>query len=131
MPFNPVLMLHKENCKVEGEVITRFKIARLYFFYKKTQREIAANVQCHYNTINNIVRKCKKFASKEAMHCLRTKKKIHSEELDLFDFLKSDSRRPKSNKRCAVFTGSRSVQDPLDYDQKLVRNSFIRFLASL
>ena len=57
-------MPYKQNCKVEGEVITKLKIAKLYFSGQRTQKEIAENIQCHYNTINNIIKKCKLLGSK-------------------------------------------------------------------
>ena len=100
MPLNSILMSYKENCKVEGELITRFKIARLYFLDRKTQKEIADNIHCHYNTIGNIIKKCKLYASDEALQYLKINEKISFEKLNLFNFLRSDSRRPKSNSRC-------------------------------
>ena len=93
-------MPYKQNCKVEGEVITKFKIARLYFFNKRSQREIAENIQCHYNTIGNIIKKCKLLRSAEVFYYLQSSEKLSGAKLELFNFLKSDSRRPKSNKRC-------------------------------
>ncbi|PIY78824.1 MAG: hypothetical protein COY82_00425 [Parcubacteria group bacterium CG_4_10_14_0_8_um_filter_35_7] len=95
-------MSYKENCKVEGEVITKLKIARDYFCHKKKQKNIAKNIHCHYNTIGNIIRKCKIYASDEASYYLKNNTKIPTNKLNLFDFLKSNPRRPKSNKRCLV-----------------------------
>ena len=94
-------MPYKQNCKVEGEIITKFKIAKLYFCEKKNQREIAENIQCHYNTINNIIRKCKSESSKfpEVIYHLQGNKKLAQSQLELFNFLKSGSRKPKSNKK--------------------------------
>ena len=100
MPFNSIIMPYKENCKVEGEVITRFKIAKLFFAEKRSQREIAEHIQCHHNTINNIIKKCKAFGSEEVFCYLRGQEKLSEAKLELLDFLKSCSRRPKSNKRC-------------------------------
>ena len=117
MPFNSILMPYKQNCKVEGEIITRFKIARLYFSEKKTQREIAANIQCHYNTINNIIKECKLFASEEALFYLQqSSEKLSENKLELFNFLKSDSRKPKSNKRSLIGPEERLI---LEKHQKL------------
>lgn len=99
MPFNSILMPYKQNCKVEGEVITKLKIAKLYFSRQRTQKEIAENIQCHYNTINNIIKRCKLFSSEEVFHCLRGSEKLSESQLGLFNFLESASRRPKSNKR--------------------------------
>lgn len=104
MPFNSILMPYKENCKVEGEIITRLKVARLYFFEKATQKEIAWNIQCHHNTVYNIIRKCKLHNSDEALCYLKSHEKIPADKLSLFEFLKSGSRRPKSN--CRSLAGS-------------------------
>ena len=102
MPFNSILMPYKENCKVEGEIITRLKIARLYFANHKTQKDIAQNIDCHHNTINNVVRLCKQNVSQEVWYYLVTNDKIPSDKLNLFEFLRSDSRKPKSNKRSLI-----------------------------
>lgn len=99
MPFNSILMPYKGNCKVEGEIITKLKVARLYFSCRRTQREIAKNIRCHYNTVNNIIGKCKRCASDEALRLLRTNEKITAEKLSLFEFLRSEKRKPKSNRR--------------------------------
>ncbi len=55
MPLDSIVMHYKQNCKIEGEVITKLKVARLYFSGRKTQKEIAENIGCHYNTVNNII----------------------------------------------------------------------------
>ena len=93
-------MPYKQNCKVEREVITKFKVAKLYFTEKKKQKEIAKHIQCHYNTVNNIIKKCKQFWSKEVSEYLLGQNKLTQSHLELFNFLKSASRKPKSNKRC-------------------------------
>jgi len=36
-----ILMPYKENCKIEGEILTRIKIARMYFSASLKQKEIA------------------------------------------------------------------------------------------
>ena len=100
MPFNSIIMPYKQNCKVEGEIITRFKVAKLYFAENKTQKEIAKHIQCHYNTVNNIIGKCRISGSEEAFHYLRGEARLSQAKLELFDFLKSYYRQPKSNKRC-------------------------------
>ncbi len=99
MPFNSIIMPYKQNCKVEGEVITKFKIAKLYFGNKKSQREISNNISCHYNTVGSIIKKCKQFWSKEVSEYLSGHNKLSESQLELFNFLKSGSRRPLSNKR--------------------------------
>ena len=100
MPFNSILMPYKQNCKIEGEIMTRLKIAKLYFLERKTQKEIANNIDCHYNTIGNIIKKCKLYATDEVFYYLKTNEKIPAEKLSIFEFLKLDSRRPKSHSRC-------------------------------
>jgi len=95
-------MPYKENCKVEGEIITRLKIARLYFSCRKKQKEIAKNIRCHPNTIGHIIKKCKIYANQEAFYYLKTNEKLSSKKLSLFNFLKSESRRPHSNQRCLI-----------------------------
>ncbi len=102
MPFNSILMPYKQNCKVEGEIITRLKIAKLYFGEKKNQREIAKSIQCHHNTVNNLIKRCKLFGSEEVFYYLRGSERLSEAKLELFNFLKSGSRRPKSNKRCLI-----------------------------
>lgn len=99
MPFNSIIMPYKQNCKVEGEMITRFKIAKLYFQDKKEQRAIAEHIQCHYNTVNNIIKKCKQFWSEEVSEYLLGRQKLSESQLEVFNFLQSSSRRPISNKR--------------------------------
>ncbi len=47
MPLNSIVMSYKENCKVEGEIMTRFKIARAYFLNNYQQKDIAQSIQCH------------------------------------------------------------------------------------
>ena len=53
-------MPNKENCRIEGEIMTRFKIARAYFANNYSQKKIANSISCHKNTINNIISKCLK-----------------------------------------------------------------------
>lgn len=104
MPFNSILMPYKQNYKTEGEIITRFKIAKLYFSEKKNEKEIAKNINCHYNTICNIIRKYKLVAknNKEVQCYLKSKEKINFEKLSLFNFLKNNSTKPKSNRRSLI-----------------------------
>ena len=67
MPLDTIIMPYKKNCKSEGELLTKFKIARLYFKDKIKQKDIVADIQCHNNTINKIIQKCNKYANLEAM----------------------------------------------------------------
>lgn len=99
MSLNSIIMPYKENCKVEGEIITKFKIARLYFKDKISQREIANKTECHYNTINNIIKKCKEHSSEKVFRYLKGIENLSQGKIELFNFFKSDSRAPKSNKR--------------------------------
>ena len=100
MPFNSIIMPYKQNCKVEGEVITKFKIAKLYFAHNKKQRDIAHRLNCHYNTVGGIIKKCKQFWSQEVSEYLLGQTKLSESQLEVFNFLKSSSRRPKTNRRC-------------------------------
>jgi len=93
-------MPYKQNCKVEGEVITKFKIAKLYFAHNKKQRDIAHRLNCHYNTVGGIIKKCKQFWSQEVSEYLLGQTKLSESQLEVFNFLKSSSRRPKTNRRC-------------------------------
>lgn len=99
MPFDVILMSYKENCKVEGEIITGLKIARLYYACKKKQVEIANDISCHKNTVYKVIRACKDHASKEAFKYLKGHQKIPFEKLSLFNFLESSSRKPLSHSR--------------------------------
>lgn len=51
MSFSSIVMSYQENCKVEGEVMTKFKIARMFFAGGKKQIEISKYLKCHKNTI--------------------------------------------------------------------------------
>lgn len=92
-------MPYKENCKAEGEVITKFKIARMYFKNKISQRDIADKISCHYNTINNIIKEAKQHWSREISKYILGQEKLSESKLEAFNFFKSSSRRPKGNKR--------------------------------
>ena len=94
-------MPYKENCKVEGEIMTKFKIARIYFANNKKQKEISKYLKCHKNTINQIIKKCKeqKKNNKIWEYLNNSGKHISQEKLNnLFAFLKYKSRKPKSHK---------------------------------
>lgn len=58
MSFSSIVMSYKENCKTEGEIMTKFKIARMYFAEGKTQFEINQYLKCHKNTICGIIAAC-------------------------------------------------------------------------
>jgi len=94
-----ILMPYKENCKVEGEVLTKLKIARMHLAAGVKQKELAEMWHCSKNTIGAIVDSCRS-APIEAVVYLKSTLHIPSEKLHLFDFLKHHSRKPNSNKRC-------------------------------
>ncbi len=99
MPFTSIVMPYKENCKAEGEILTKFKIARMYFSDGETQKDIAANIKCHGNTVNKIIKKCNDNISADAKEYLITNKNISLENLNsLFKFFEYQSRAPASNK---------------------------------
>jgi len=100
MFLNSIIMSYKENCKVEGEILTKFKIARMYFFGKIKQKEIAKHLSCHNNTVNKIVISCKNHDDLRIWDYLSGDKSMSGKELyDLFGFLRYESRKPQSNKR--------------------------------
>ncbi len=102
MPFTSIVMPYKENCKAEGEILTKFKIARLYFLDGETQKNIAANIKCHGNTVNKIIKKCNDNISADAKEYLITNKNISLENLNsLFKFFEYQSRAPNFNSRSA------------------------------
>jgi len=101
MPLNSIVMPYKENCKAEGEIMTKFKIAKMYFAGKLKQLEIADYLNCHHNTVNKIVSTCKnKSPNSEIWSYLNGEiTHIATEKLgDLFGFFKHDSRRPHTHK---------------------------------
>lgn len=99
MSLELILMPYKENCKIEGEVLTRIKIARMHLSSGIKQKELAQIWKCSKNTINSIVGSCRS-APIEATVYLKSSLHIPSEHMHLFNFLKHESRKPKSNKRC-------------------------------
>lgn len=101
MTCDSIVMSYKDNCKTEGEVITRLKIARHYFTDGIAQKDIAQDIGCHKNTINEIIKLCKKQTNPKVLNLLCYRAKINSTDLQLFEFLKFESRKPKSNCRMA------------------------------
>jgi len=95
-------MSYKENCKAEGEIMTKFKIARMYFASNKKQKDIGKYLGCHKNTINKIIKSCRQKDPNDEIwsylhncHLQINLKKI----TELFGFLKHGSRKPKGNYR--------------------------------
>jgi len=95
-------MRYKDNCKTKGPVITRLKIARHYFADGIAQKEIAADIHCHKNTVNEIVKLCKQQTAAEVLSLLSGNEKINTSDLKLFEFLRHGSRKPKTNCRQAA-----------------------------
>ena len=99
MPLTSIVMPYKENCKTEGEIMTGFKIARMYFADGEKQKDIASYLRCHPNTVNGIIGKCRLSASPEAWPYLKTSRHISRDQLQrLFSFFEHDPRRPHSHK---------------------------------
>jgi hypothetical protein len=103
-------MPYKENCKVEGEVLTRIKIVRMHFVSKKAQKELAVIWKCSKNTIGAIIDSCRS-APVEALGYLQSSAHIPSEKMGLFGFLKHGSRKPKSNRRCLEKEETKILKD--------------------
>jgi putative transposase len=112
MLFNSIIMPYKKNCKSEGEIMTKFKIARGYFLNKFSQKNIANSVKCHYNTVNNIIKKCRnRGPDDEIWKYLNNNIHISEEELySLFGFLENDSRRPAN---CQIGFNENSPEERL------------------
>jgi hypothetical protein len=91
-------MPYKENCKTEGEIMTKFKVARGYFLNGFEQKDIADSIKCHRNTINIIIKKCRgRDPDDKIWQYLKNNIHIAKEELEsLFAFLKSGSRKPNN-----------------------------------
>jgi len=101
MSFSSIVMSYKENCKTEGEIMTKFKIARMYFAGGKKQISISQYLNCHQNTVNNIIRACKQRKPNDEIWTYLNSSKLHinpAKLLELFSFLKYESRRPKSHR---------------------------------
>ena len=96
-----IVMSYKDNCKTEGEVITRLKIARHYFADGISQKDIAQDIGCHKNTVNEVVKLCKQQTCPDILRLLSGNEKIKADDLKLFEFLKFESRKPKTNCRVA------------------------------
>lgn len=101
MSFNSIVMTYKENCKVEGEIMTKFKIARMYFAGGKTQLAISKHIRCHKNTVFGIIAACNgPNRSLEIWDYLRGNG-VHIEAkkmIELFSFFGHESRCPHGHK---------------------------------
>lgn len=92
-------MPYKENCKVEGEIMTRFKIARGYFSGNFKQKDIADSIGCHKNTVYAVIKKFDNREPDDKIWKYLTNSNIHITEKELnelFGFLKGNSRKPNN-----------------------------------
>jgi hypothetical protein len=95
-------MPYKENCKAEGEIMTKFKIARMFFAQNKEQKAIGKYLGCHKNTINKIIKSCRQRKPNDEIWNYLCDNRLQidvGKMSELFGFLRYGSRRPKSNKR--------------------------------
>lgn len=102
MSFQSIVMSYKENCKVEGEIMTKFKIAKMYFAGGKSQLAISEHLGCHSNTVYAVAAICKQFEPSAAIWPYLDGRRNHisvDRLLTLFDFFRHRSRRPRGNKR--------------------------------
>jgi len=118
MSLNSIVMPYKENCNAEGEIMTKFKIARMHFADNIKQNKIAKILNCHVNTINKIVLACKNKSPDDKIwkYLNDSDSRITVKKLnDLFSFFKYDSRKPKSHK-LSIKIGSA--------DEKIISDKF-------
>jgi len=95
-------MSYKENCKAEGEIMTRYKIAKAYFSGQATQLEISSQLGCHRNTVYGVIGACRAQPpnSQIWMYLRADARKLTLVRLlEVFEFLGNLSRKPHSNKR--------------------------------
>lgn len=109
MTCTSIVMTYKNNCKAEGPVMTRLKIARHYFADCLPQTEIAKDIGCHKNTVNEVIKLCKQQTNPGVLNLLSGHDKIKTAELELFEFLKLESRAPKTNKRMADENSEKTI----------------------
>lgn len=107
--MNLIIMSYKESCKVDGVVITKIRVLRMYFS-NISCKEIAVKWDCNKNTVTNIVKKCN-FASTEALEYLMNDVSIPSDKLCLFEFLDNRSTKPLSNSRCLSDSEAKVITD--------------------
>lgn len=118
MSFSSIVMTYKENCKAEGEIMTKFKIARMFFAEGKKQKELCQYLKCHKNTVYKIIAACRGHDSDARIwrYLIDSQLKIAKEELEqLFSFFKYSSRSTKRNKR--------SIQKDSD-EEKIIIDKF-------
>ena len=129
MTCKSIVMPYKQNCKTEGPVITRLKIARHYFADHVPQKQIAQDIGCHKNTVNEIISLCKNQSDSKILWLLSGNEKIEASDLKLFEFLKFESRRPNTNKRMADENTQKTIAEKhnsLNYGFKRLYKHFKR-----
>ena len=118
MPLSFIVMPYKENCKSEGEIMTKFKIAKMYFADKLKQNDIAEYLLCHKNTVNKIISDCKNKSPDDEIwkYLYNIESHVIKEKMEsLFNFFKHNSRKPNSHKL--------SIQSGSD-EEKLIIEKF-------
>lgn len=101
MSLNSIVMSYKENCNAEGEIMTKFKIAKMHFADNIKQNKIAKRLHCHVNTINNIILACKNKSPDDEIwrYLNNANSRITAKKLNnSLDFFKHKSRKPKTHK---------------------------------
>ena len=95
-PSTYIMMDYKEQCKSEGEVLTRVKITRAVLS-GLTQKEVAKQWRCNKNTVSAIMKIYNKLPERQKE--LIKQKSLSSSDLAEFKTFKHLSRRPHGNKR--------------------------------
>jgi hypothetical protein len=102
MSISTIVMSYKESCRIEGVILTKFKIAKLIYRDKLDNDKIAKIFACHRNTVSKIKRLIyiNKNLNKHIMDILTTDKKVSYEQIiNTFDFLKNTSTKPRGNRK--------------------------------
>ena len=92
-----IIMAYKEQCKTEGEILTRIKIIRTVLS-GTSQKEAAAHWQCSKNTIGAIMEAYESL-SEEQRELLASNRSFTKEDVNRFEGLGHQSRKPNGNKR--------------------------------
>lgn len=91
-------MPYRDNCKAETELLTRFKIARLYFAHHMTQTAIAKSISCHRNTIGTVIRLCRAQKSSTVWKYIQEEERPLLHDITKhFGFLQWHSRTPHTH----------------------------------
>ena len=101
MTCKSIVMRYKDNCKAEGPVITRLKIARHYFADGIAQKESPRILAAIKIPLMKLLDFVKISLTLKSFGCCPANEKIKTSDLKLFEFLKFESRAPKTNKRMA------------------------------